>query len=104
MWLTDYLKLISGGIPVVKFEGIQGDARAEQTGPEMKHVGFTGAVSEFDGIEADVLKLVQTIRLGDLGIQTLVAEFPVPILNGTVVDDIVVRRDLAAGGTAGLIR
>jgi len=70
----------------------------------MKHVGFAGAVSDFDGIEPDVLKLVQTIRLGDLGIQALVADLPVPILNGTVVDDIVVRRDLAAGSAAGLIR
>jgi hypothetical protein len=91
-------------MPVAKLKGIQRDARAEQTSPEMKHVGFTRAVSDFDWFEPDMFKLVQTIRLGDLGIQALVAELPVPILNGTVVDEIVVRCDLAAGGTAGLIR
>jgi hypothetical protein len=104
LWITDYLKLISSGMPAAKLKGIQRDTRAEQTGPEMKHMGFTCAVSEFDGIEADVLKLAQTIRFGDLGIYALVAELPVPILNGAVVDDIVARCELAAIGTADLLR
>jgi hypothetical protein len=68
LWITDYLKLISSGIPIAKLKGIQCDAWAEQTGPEMKRMGFACAVSEFDGIEPDVLELVQTIRFGDLGI------------------------------------
>jgi|ERR1035437_4600467 hypothetical protein len=104
MWIADYLKLISAGMPVAQLKGIQRDARAEQTRPEMKHVGFTGAVSDFDGIESDVLKLVQTVGFGNLRIEALIAELPVPIFNGTAVDDIVVPCDLAAGGTAGLIR
>jgi hypothetical protein len=48
LWITDYLKLISSGMSVAKFKGIQGNAWAEQTGPEMKHMGFTCAVSECD--------------------------------------------------------
>lgn len=48
-------------------------------------------------------KFVQTIRLGDLGIKALVAELPVTILNGTVVDYIVARCQLAASGTADLL-
>jgi hypothetical protein len=45
LWITDYLKLISSGLPVAKLKGIQSDAWAEQTGSEMKHMGFTCAVS-----------------------------------------------------------
>jgi hypothetical protein len=104
LWIGDYLKLISSAIPITKLKGIQSDARAEQMGPEMKDVGFTCAVSEFDGVESDVLKLVQTIRFGDLGIEALAAELPASLLHGNVVDDIVARCELAAIGTADIWR
>ena len=43
-----------------------------------------------------MLKLVQAIRLGDLGIQASAANLLVAFVDGAVVDDIVARRDLAA--------
>ena len=61
--LTDHLKLIASRISIEKLEWIQSNARTKQMGPEMKQMGYPCAVSEFDGIESDVLDLIQTIRL-----------------------------------------
>lgn len=65
-------------------------------------MSYTCAVSEFDGIDPDVLKLIQAIRFGDLGIEASAANLRVALLNGAEVDDVVARRDLAATCTADL--
>jgi len=101
--ITDHLKLITSQMPVAKLECIESNACAEQMRPEMKHVDFSGAVSEFEWFELHVLKLIQTIRFGDLGVEALAAELAVTSLNGTRVDDIVAVCDLPAIGTTDLL-
>jgi len=72
--------------------------------PEMKFVGIPFAVGKLDGVEFEMLKIVQTIRLGNLDVETSAANLAVALLNRTVVDDIVAGRELVAVGAAGLLR
>jgi hypothetical protein len=70
----------------------------------MKHMGFPYAVNKLNGIEFEMLKIVQTIRLGNLDIEVSAANLAGTLPNRTAADDIVARCDFVEVGTADLLR
>ncbi len=87
----------------LKFERIQRNARTELTGLEIEHVGSPCAVNQLDGIKFEMLKIVQTIRLGNLDVEAAAANLAVALSNRSLVDDIVGRCGFVAVGTADLL-
>ena len=59
--MADHLELVALRVSVAKLNGIQSDPRSEQTGAKMELMGFPRAVSQPDGFEFDVFKIIQTV-------------------------------------------
>jgi hypothetical protein len=59
----------------------------------MELMGFPRAVSQPDGFEFDMFKIIQTTVSGYFRVEALAAKLLAPLIHGAVIDDIVAGRD-----------
>jgi len=67
-------------------------------------MGLAVAVHDFDRCEVGVLKPIQTIGFGDLGVEAFGTKLPITRVYGTIVDDVVIGHCAAAAFATGLLR
>ena len=68
----------------------------------MELVDISGTIGELDRGEIGVLESTQPVQLCGVLVETLTAEPPIPLLDGAVIDDVVVGHDPATITAPGL--